>query len=606
MGHLGKSAPTMERSLSVRWWTWSRGAAEAAGDFVSVRLPFFLACFACAVVVLLALFVIYMSFVSGLATKPNFTLQNYADAFDLYLLREVLPNTAIVGIGTVAMVLFFSVPLAWLLHRTNVPLRELWIALIAVAVIVPGFLKAMGWIMLLSPKIGLINKFLMYLFGLQEAPFSVTNVWGVAFVQGLMLTPTMFFLLAGPVRSMDPALEEAAQVSGATLWKTMMRVSLPVLLPAISGGAIYVFMTSISIFEVAAMLGGIGKTPVLATELFLNTRPLGDALAIPRYGMSGVYGLMIAVPSLIALYYYLRVIEHGHRYAVVMGKGYRPRDFDLGPMRYLGLLFVLIYLLLAVVLPILVLVWASLLPRLAMPSVEALSLVSLRWYWGIVDIIGGLKVVTNTVVLMVVTPVVVLFFSFMISWIVVRTRARGRAMMDTIAMLPHAIPGLGFAFALTVVAILTAKWVPWLPLYQTIGVIILANSVNRLSYVTRITNAALLQVGRELEESAQVCGARRLGTMWWVIAPLIRPSLVFGGIWTGLLVFREISMPLMLSGPNNQVLAVRIWLQWEHGKLSEASALGVVMVLAMGILIFGVQRLGGLRLIEGQQQAKLG
>jgi iron(III) transport system permease protein len=166
----------------------------------------------------------------------------------------------------------FSVPLAWLLHRTDIPLQDVWITLIAVAVIVPGFLKAMGWIMLLNPKIGLINKFFLWL-GLTEAPLNINSLWGVAFVQGLMLTPTMFFLLAGPVRSMDPALEEAAQVSGATMWRTMWWVSLPVLWPAILGGAIYVFMTAID-FEVA-LLGGIGRTPVLATELFLNMRPAG-------------------------------------------------------------------------------------------------------------------------------------------------------------------------------------------------------------------------------------------------------------------------------------------------------------------------------------------
>ena len=597
----------MERALPIRRLVWVQRAAEAVDDFVGGgRLPLFFAWVACGVVVLLVLFVGYMTVVAGLPTEPDLTLQNYIDAIDSYLFRRVLPNTAVVGIGTVAVVLFFSVPLAWLLHRTNVPLRELWTTLIAVAVIVPGFLKAMGWILLLSPKIGLINKFLMGLFGLEQAPFSITNVWGIAFVQGLMLTPTMFFLLAGPVRSMDPSLEEAAQVSGATLWKTMRRVSLPVLWPAILGGAIYVLMTAISIFEVAALLGGIGATPVLATELFLNTTPIGSEGAIPRYGMAGVYGLLIAIPSLIALFYYRRVIERGHRYAVVTGKGYRPRDFDLGRCRYLGLLFVLFYLLLAVVLPLLMLLWASLLPRLAMPSVEALSLVSLKRYWGIMDIIGGYGVIANTVVLVVATPTVVLFFSFMISWVVVRTRVWGRGMMDTIAMLPHAIPGLGFAFALTVVAIIAAKWVPWLPLYQTLGVIILANAVNRLSYATRITNAALLQVGRELEESAQVCGARRLGTMWWVMVPLIRPSLVFGGLWTGLLVFREISMALMLSGPNNQVLSVRIWAKWESGALSEASALGVVMVLVMGILIFVLQRRERLQLVEGQQQARPG
>jgi iron(III) transport system permease protein len=553
----------------------------------------------------LVLFVVWMSFVAGLPTEPVYTLQNYTDAFDGYLLKRVIPNTLIVGLGTVGVVLFFGVPLAWLLHRTDLPYRELWITLIAVAVIVPGFLKAMGWIMLLSPKIGLINQLSVYLLGLNQAPLAIDNVWGVAFVQGLMLTPTMFFLLAGPVKSMDPALEEAAQVSGATMWRTMCSVSLPVLWPAILGGAIYTFMTAISIFEVAALLGGIGKTPVLATELFLNTNPIGDAAGIPRYGMSGVYGLMIAVPSLLSLYYYLRVIEKGHRYVVVTGKGYRPQDFELGRGRIFAVGFVAFYLLLAVVLPFLVLVWASLLPHLAMPSAEAVSLLSFQWYQGMMSIVGGADVILNTITLTVVTPIVVLFFSFMISWVVVRAPVKGRKAIDVIAMLPHAIPGLGFAFALTVLAIVSARYVPWLPLYQTIGIIIIANAVNRLSYVTRITNAALLQVGKELEESAQVCGARRFGTIWWVITPLVKPSLVFGGLWTGLLVFREISMPLMLSGPDNQVLAVRIWAKWESGALNEAAALGVVMVLVMSVIILVAQRISGQRIAQTQQPTRI-
>jgi len=586
----------MEGALSIRWPVWTESAAEAVDDFVSSRLPLFCAWFACGIVVALALFVVWMTFVPGLPIEPELSLENYVDVFDSFLLWRVIPNTAIVGIGTVVVVLFFSVPLAWLLHRTNVPLRELWITLIEVVVIVPGFLKAMAWIMLLSPKIGLINKLLIAVFDLEQAPFSISNVWGIAFVQGLTLTPTMFFLLAGPVRSLDPALEEAAQVSGATMWHTLRWVSLPVLWPAILGGTIYIFMTSIAIFEIAALLGGIGQTPVLATELFLNTRPIGEVAAIPRYGMAGVYGLLIAIPSFIALFYYRRVIEKSHRYTTVTGKGYRPRDSDLGRGRYLGLLFVLFYLLLAVVLPLLLLIWTSLLPTLVMPSARALSMLSLKFYREILDLIGGYNVIKNTIVLVVVTPLAVTFFSFMISWIVVRTRMRGRGAIDTIAMLPHCFPSIGFAFALTMVGIVTAKWVPWLHLYQTIGIIVIANVVNRLSYTTRITNAALLQVGRELEESAQVCGARRLGTMFWILTPLIRPSLIFGGLWTGLLVFREISMALMLSGPGSRVLSVRIWMEWEAGYLSEASAMGVVMVLAMGILIFAIQAVMGLRL----------
>jgi iron(III) transport system permease protein len=594
-----------DRSLPLEYAGGTGTLAATTGDFISLRLPLFFALTACGVVVLLGLFVVWMSFVAGLPTEPVYTVQNYTDAFDGYLLRRVLPNTLSVGFGTVCVVLFFSVPLAWLLHRTDLPFRELWITMIAVAVIVPGFLKAMGWIMLLSPKIGLINQFCIYVFNLTEAPFAIDNVWGVAFVQGLMLTPTMFFLLAGPVKSMDPALEEAAHVSGAPMWRTMRSVSLPLLWPAILGGAIYTFMTAISIFEVAALLGGIGKTPVLATELFLNTNPIGDAAGIPRYGMSGVYGLMISVPSLLALYYYLRIIEKGHRYVVVTGKGYRPRDFELGRGRFLATAFVALYLLLAVVLPLLVLMWASLLPHLAMPSVDAVSLLSFRWYRGMMNIVGGANVIVNTIILTVLTPIVVVFLSFMISWVVVRSAVKGRKAIDMIAMLPHAIPGVGFAFALTVAAIVAARYAPWIPLYQTIGIIIIANVVNRLSYVTRITNAALLQVGKELEESAQVCGARRFGTIWWVIAPLVRPSLVFGGLWTGLLVFREISMPLMLSGPNNQVLAVRIWAKWESGALNEASALGVVMVLVMSVIILVAQRLTGQKIAQTQPSTRI-
>ncbi len=583
----------MELSAARSWVTWSRSARTACGSSIAGNLlPLMVAWFACGAVVLVTLFVVWMTFLPGLPTELGFTLRNYSDVFTPLLFR-VIPNTAIVGFGTVAVSLFFGVSLALLLHRTNVPLRQFWITIIPLTVIVPGFLTAMGWLMLLSPKIGLINKFLMLVFDLQNAPFDIENPWGVAFVQGLMLTPVILILLTGPVRSLDPALEEAAQVAGVNRRHTIWGITLPMLWPAILGGAIYTFMTAIAIFEVAYLIGGIGKSPVLATELFLNTRPLGATTSVPRFGIAGVYGVLIIVPSLIALAFYFRVIEKGYRYVVVTGKGYVPKTINLGKARYFALLFVLLYFSLAVAMPLLMLLWASLLPYLVMPSVKALSLVSLRWYGELMDIIGGFEVIWNTFVLMISVPLIVMFFSFMISWIVVRTQMRGRRVLDMVAMLPHAIPGLAFAFALFMLAIVAARWVEWFPFYQTIGIVVLANALNRLSYATRITNAALLQVGRELEEAAEVSGVRRLGIMWWVLAPLIRPSLLFGAMWTGLLAIREITMALMLSGPENQVISVQIWSRWDAGDLSEAAALGVVMVFVLGALVFIIQKLTG-------------
>ena len=156
---------------------------------------------------------------------------------------------------------------------------------------------------------------------------------------------------------------------------------------------------------------------------------------------------------------------------------------------------------------------------------EALSKVSLDNYRSLLPTIGGMRVIYNTVILVLCVSLFVLFFSFMVSWVVVRSRVRGRQFMDTIAMLPHAIPGLGFAFALFIIAIPLSRWIPWLALNGTLIIIVVAHVLNRLAYGTRITNAALLQIHQELEESAKICGARNFATWFWVIVPLIRPSL---------------------------------------------------------------------------------
>jgi iron(III) transport system permease protein len=331
---------------------------------------------------------------------------------------------------------------------------------------------------------------------------------------------------------------------------------------------------------------------VLATELFRNVLP--DA-GLPRYGLAGVYGLLMILPSIVALYFYFRTIRQAHRYRVVTGKGYRPRMYNLGRWTYVGLAYCLLYLTLAIVLPFLVLVWTSLLPSFRMPSAEALSSVSLNRYADLWQLIGGVEVLGNTLVLVVGATVICLVASFAISWVVVRTTLRGRGFLDTVAMLPHAIPGMAIAFALVILGILGNRFLQ-LPFYGTVGILIAANAITRLSYASRVTNAALLQVHVELEEAAQVSGARKLAIIWRVMVPLVRPSLIFAGVWTALLVFREVSMALLLTSPNNIVLSVRIWQQWVAGRYSEASALGVVLILVLAVVALGLYRVAGGRL----------
>lgn len=565
---------------------WSAFRERLSGG---LELPLFFAWAVCAFILLLMLVVVWVSFLPGLPTQPGFTLNNYRDALaDRFL--PTMWNTIVVGTGTVALSLFFAVPMAWLIHRSDIPLKPWLLAAIIVSVLIPGFMKAMGWILLLSPKIGLINLSFMELFGLQNPPFSIYNLPGIIFVQGLMLTPTVFFLIAGPMRSVDPALEESSEVSGLNKWQTLLRVTLPLMFPAILAAAIYAFMTAVSIYEVPVLLVGFGKYPLLSTALFLSTGGMWDVTRLPRFGVAAVYGLFISIPSILSLIYYFRLIKQGHSYAVVTGRGYRPKLFPLGPWKYPALSFVLGYIMLGIILPFCVLLWTSLLPSLKMPSIAALSHLTLKFYTASWEVMGD-DVIYNTVLLMLITPAAILFLSLMVSWIVVRTRTWGRGAMDKIIMLPHAIPGIAFAFALTIVAMMMARWFPIFPLYGTIWIIILANVVNRLAYATRVTNAALLQVSKDLEDAGAVCGMGKLRVVLSVMVPLIAPSLIYAGVWTTMLVFRELSMALMLSKPGNTVLSVRVFLRWQSGQMSEAAAMGVIMVMVLAIIFLFAQRL---------------
>jgi len=558
-------------------------------------LPLACSWFVLSFVVALLLFILYMTFVPGLPTEPGLTLEHWTNIASPEMLTEVIPNTLIVGFGAVLVASFFALPLGWLLNRTSLPFRDTFITLMAVVVIVPGFIKAMGWIMLINDRIGLINKAIGALLGLETVPLTVVNnPFGIAWVLGLILTPTMFFLISGSMRAMDPALEEAAAVAGINQWRTLLWVSFPLMWPGILAGIIYTFMTAISIFEVPAMLGAAsGKVPVLATELFYAVRPFGSESADVSYGAAGVYGVLIGAPSVLALYFYLRVLTQARRYEVITGRAYRPQNVDLGNFKWLALGFVMLYLILAVVLPLLVLFWASLLPYLQMPSSEALSQVNLSNYNDLLLNLGGVRVIRNTIMLVVSVSLLVLFFSFMISWVVIRTRVRLRKTMDVIAMLPHAIPGLAFAFALVMLGILALKWFPWLPLAGTLVIIVVANVINRLSYGTRVINSALVQIQQELEECAQLCGLSNIAIMWRIIVPLIKPSLVFAGLWTALLTFREVTMALLLSEIHNRVLSVSIWNLWIVGSLEIAAAGAVVMVAIIGVIMFTTLKIIG-------------
>ena len=551
-------------------------------DLGSVPETFlYLLSFLAAAVILALLAVVLLStFQEGLPELGGrLSLGNYREALgDSFTYRAGL-NSLLLGAGTVAVNLFFAVPMAWIIHRTDLPYKNLFLTLMYIGVAIPGFLRAIAWILLLSPKIGLLNQFLRILWPGSEGPLSIYNLPGMAFVQGLMLAPVMFFMISAPFTAIDPQLEESADVCGARWFVILKRVTGPLILPALAAAVIYNFMSAVSIFEIPALLGLPARIQVLSTLLFFT---VNTDVGVPQYGLAGVYGVLLVVPMLIGLFFYQRLLRKGYRYGVVTGKGYRRKLMNLGRWKWVAVGFLSFFFLLNLVLPFLVLVWTSLIPFIQLPSAKALSALSLDGYHQALGVLSG-RPLLNTVVLMVVVAAVVLFFSTIISWIVLRSRLPGRYFLDTVTMLPHATPSLAFAFAISYVALSLARVVP---LNGTLAVIIIAHIVTYISYGTRTINGSLIQIHQDLEDAVTTSGGSKLTVLHKVILPLLSPALFYCGLWVALLSYREVTMALFLQSPRNMVISTAIWNLWAANKPAEAAALGVITfgVAAVGVL----------------------
>jgi iron(III) transport system permease protein len=541
----------------------------------------------------LIVFTLYMTFVQGLPIEPGYTLRHWLEVTRPYVLFTVIPNTLIVACGSVLISLGFGVPLSWFINRTRMPLRSFAVVCIGLVIIVPGFVQAMAWQMLVNPTSGIFNKSLEYLTG-RTVAITVNSLLGMAWVLGLALAPAVFFMLSGAMKSLNSELSEAAAVARISTIRTLMQIELPLLWPAILGAGLYTFMTAIAIFEVPAMLGGGGgKLGVLSTEVFYAVQPVTPVPQID-YGAAGVYGSLIMLPSFFAMYFYLRALGKFHGYAVVTGRGYSSRPTDLGRAKYVGIGFLWLYLLLALGLPLLVLIWGSLQLNFRPPSAEALSNLSLRNFSQFFPAIGGWRPLLNTIILMAGVSLVVMVISFMISWLVIRTKLSFRGVLDVTVFSSHAIPAIAIGFDLYLLALSLGRWVP---LAGTLFIIGVAHAIASLAPATRITNAALLQIHPQLVEAAQICRARESISMSRVIMPLMKSSLLYGGLWTALLSAREVTMALFLAGTNNVVFSVGVWELWRTGSQGLAASAALLLVAIIGavaaITMSLAKRLGG-------------
>jgi iron(III) transport system permease protein len=542
---------------------------------------------AIALIAYLTLVPLGMLFYGSFKSSPpgvagHFTLDHYATLFKGSEMINAFKNSIVFSLGTSLLAFLGGVYLAWMTERTNMPLKKAVYGSILVPLIVPGLLTTIGWIMLFSRRSGVLNLIATQYLGF-DRPIDIYNMAGMIWVLGSDQIPLAFLLLTASFRSMDPALEEAAIISGTGIVRTTFRITLRILLPAILAVWIISFVRAIENFEVPALIGIPAGILVFATEVYLATHKVPT-----DFGLASTFAIVYLAITALGILIYLKATKISERFTTITGKGYRPTAFDLGPWRYPLALLTLLVSLIIFILPVLTLIWSSFLPFYMAPSKEALE--SLTWdnYKRLFSLPLINRAFWNSFILGITSSTVVMTLTAVIAWIVVRTQWRGKGFLDFLAFSPIAIPGLVLG-----IAILWLYLTLPIPIYGTIWILLMAYIIKYLPYGMRACSSSMHQIQKELEEASEISGASWADTFMRIILPLLIPGFVAGWIYVITHSFRELSTSIMLYRSGTEVLSVVIFELWDAGQYPELCALGMTLVVILVAISLLARWIGG-------------
>jgi iron(III) transport system permease protein len=539
--------------------------------------------------VLVPLFMLLYASIKSTEDKLPFestvtTLANYVAVLTSPATLPIFLNTFMFAVGSLAIGLPLAIVLAWLLERTALPRRAWFANLILLPMTIPSLLSAIAWIQLLDPRNGLINVVLRGALGITSdiGPFDIYTLYGMCFVQGLRLVPSAYLMIAASFRAMDPSLEEQSAMAGRNIAQTTMRVTLPIMRPALLAALVYFIIVVIESFDIPGLLGFTARIRVLSTAIYWATH---SEVGLPDYGLASALGVIILGAALLLMWGYQHFTRYQERFATVTGKGYRPRQVALRGWTAPATAFCTLYVIFAVLLPFLMLVWTSVQPFYATPSMESLARVSFEGYADIWRDGSVVRSMWNTILIALATAVATITLALLVSWFVVRQR-RGTGLLanylSTVSFLPQCVPSIviGLAFIFVYVRF------P-IPLYGTLWIIALAMTTRYLAYGSRATTSALMQVHGELEEASQMAGAPWTRTIRRITVPLLAPALINVFLWVAVHAMQELSMALMLYNPDTVVISTMIWSMWQNGRTADAAVLGVMLILLSAMLLLG-------------------
>ncbi|MCS7173334.1 MAG: ABC transporter permease subunit [Armatimonadetes bacterium] len=497
---------------------------------------------------------------------------------------RMLGHTAVYVAGATGVALLAGGIAAWLVERTNVPGRRAFYALMVAPLMVPPVVQSISWILLFAPGTGLLNV----LFRKAGIPGGLLNAFslpGMVLAQGLGLVPLTFILISGALRGLDLRLEEAAWVSGATVPGTLRRIVWPLLRPAIGAAGILSALIALESFEIPLLLGAPAGIRVYSSTLYFAVHSIS---ALPEYGKVAalaVPGLLLGFVALAGLRRWMGASE---RYTTIGGKGFQGGGVSLGPVgRVAGLTYLSILAALLALAPILLLGILSCFPEAFSNGFERLGRWDLR-AWGLVlreEVTW--KALANSAVASGLGATLAMGLGVMVAWLDVRRGGRVWSGMDYVLLSSVTLPSVVLGLA----AMLLYLWVGR-GVYGTVWMLGLVYAA-RTGIVSRSARAAVMQVGKELEEAAWVCGASRTAVLRRVLIPVILPGILGGWLLHFVAHYRESTLALLLYQPESVVAGVRIWQLYDAGRMGEASALGLLVVGILLAWVYAAGRWGG-------------
>jgi iron(III) transport system permease protein len=519
---------------------------------------------------------------TGLPGDWTFTLTHYAIVLGAPRTYTLLLTSLVFALGSVTFALVIGAPLAWFVERTTIGPKPLIRAVILAQVAIPSVVTAMSWVLLASPRIGMLNVLLRSVFG-PGATLNVYSLPGMIVVQGISMVPLVFVMLSPALRNLDTSLEEAALTAGSSVASMMWRVTFPVIRPTVVAVALYAFVLGLLGFDIPATLGIPGRVFVFSSEVYFAMR----RYATPLYGQAAALSVVALIVVIGIGAWALRTARGGLQAATMTGK---LRTTHV-PIRRLalavGYAWVLGYLLVGLVLPLVVVGWTSLLPFFTVIARDKLPLLSLANYREILATPSVARALRNTIVNATVAATIGTAIAALVAWVVQRSPMRGRRLLDLLALAPVVIPGVILGFSLQYVYLTLA----FLPVYGTLWILTISHVTLSLPFGTRNTAGAIAQIHPELEEAALASGRSWLNTFRTITLPLISPTLLFVWLWTFVHSVRDLSTSVMLYAPNSPVLANLLWQLWDYGNLTAGAAIGTMLLLGLFVIALFAQRL---------------